>query len=145
MENDSAIRELVSACVGQIGAPVTALRKIMAAHGHITDGHVGIVADVFNLSRADVRGIISFYSDFSTTPRGRRRIRICQAEACQAVGCRGLTREVSAALGLGLGETSEDLAVSLEGVYCLGLCASGPSAMVNERIIAHATCEDLLP
>ena len=145
MPDCQAIREIVTACRGKTGAPITALREIMAAHGHITEEHIGIVADVFNLSLADVRGIVSFYSDFQTSPRGRRHIRICQAEACQAVGSRALTREVTTALGLALGETSGDGEVSLEGVYCLGLCASGPSAMVNEQILAHACREDLLP
>ncbi len=145
MPSSDAIRELVAACVGQIGAPITALRQIVAAHGHIEDGHIAIVADVFNLSLADVRGIVSFYADLRTTPPGRKHIRICQAEACQSVGSRALTKEVSEALGIGLGETSDDRSVSLEGVYCLGLCASGPCAMINERVLVHAAGEDLLP
>lgn len=144
MPKSEAIRELVAACVGQVGAPVTALRKIVDAHGHIEDEHIRIVADVFNLSLADVRGIVSFYADFRTSPRGRKHIRICQAEACQSVGSRTLVKEVTEALELEMGETSEDLAVSLEGVYCLGLCASGPCAMVNERMVVHATGKELL-
>ena len=144
MPNSEAIRELVAACVGQVGAPVTALRKIVETHGHIEDEHVRVVADVFNLSLADVRGIVSFYADFRTSPRGRKHIRICQAEACQSVGSRALTKEMTEALGIELGETSEDHAVSLESVYCLGLCASGPCAMVNERILVRATREELL-
>ncbi len=144
MPDSDAIRELASACLGQVGAPVTALRKIVESHGHIEDEHVRIVADVFNLSLADVRGIVSFYADFRTAPRGRKHIRICQAEACQSVGSRALTKEMTKALGLELGETSDDFGVSLEGVYCLGLCASGPCAMVNERILVHATREELL-
>lgn len=144
MQNSEVTRELVSACLGQVGAPVTALRKIVETHGHIEDEHIRIVADVFNLSLADVRGIVSFYADFRTSPRGRKHIRICQAEACQSVGSRALTSEVTETLGLALGETSDDLGVSLEGVYCLGLCASGPCAMVNERLLVHATKEELL-
>ncbi|MYC60901.1 MAG: hypothetical protein F4X09_12020 [Gammaproteobacteria bacterium] len=144
MPSSEAIRDLVAACVGQVGAPVTALRKIVDTHGHIEDEHVRIVADVFNLSLADVRGIVSFYADFRTSPRGRKHIRICQAEACQSVGSRALTKEMTEALGIALGDTSEDHAVSLDGVYCLGLCASGPCAMVNERILVHATREELL-
>ncbi len=144
MPGSEAIRELVAACVGKVGGPLVALRKIVSAHGHIDDEHVGIVADVFNLSLADVRGIVSFYSDFRTTPRGRRHIRICQAEACQAVGSRRLTREVAEALGVELGATSEDLGVSLEAVYCLGLCASGPCATVDERVVVRVTREELL-
>ncbi len=145
MSDNDAIREIAAACLGQVGAPVTALRKIVESRGHIEDEHIRIVADVFNLSLADVRGIVSFYSDFRTQPRGRRHIRICQAEACQSVGCRELTEKTAAALRVGLGETSPDLGVSLEAVYCLGLCASGPCAMVDDRIVVHASSRDLLP
>ena len=143
MKQDDAVRELVAACEGQAGAPISALRKIVETHGHIDNEHVRIVADVFNLSLADVRGIVSFYSDLRTQPKGRTHIRICQAEACQSVGARTLTREVCESLGIGLGETSKDQDISLEGVYCLGLCASGPSAMVNDRILVRASMKDI--
>ena len=138
------VREIAASCVGQIGAPITALRKILQTHGCIEDEHIRVVADVFNLSIADVRGIVSFYSDLRTTPRGRKHIRICQAEACQSVGARELTREVAQTLGIELGETSQDGSRSLEAVYCLGLCASGPSAMVNDHILVKTRLEDLL-
>lgn len=144
MRAGESIREIVASCVGQIGAPITALRKVLQVHGHIEDEHVRVVAEVFNLSIADVRGIVSFYSDLRTSARGRTHIRICQAEACQSVGARELTQEVAETLGIGLGETSQDGSRSLEAVYCLGLCASGPSAMVNDRILVRTRVEDLL-
>lgn len=145
MLDTKAVREIAASCIGQIGAPITALRKILQVHGHIEAEHIRVVADVFNLSLADVRGIVSFYSDLRTTPVGRKHIRICQAEACQSVGVRELTREVTQALGIQLGETSADGGRSLEAVYCLGLCASGPSAMVNDHILVKTRLEDLLP
>lgn len=144
MPSSESIRELIASCVRQTGAPISALRKIVETHGCIEDEHIHIVSDVFNLSRADVRGIVSFYADLRTTPRGRMHIRICQAEACQSLGARALTKEVSRSLGLQIGETGENHEFSLEGVYCLGLCASGPNAMVNDRIIVRATRDDLL-
>lgn len=144
MQESEALREFVASFSGKIGAPISALRGILESHGYIGDEHVRLVADVFNLSLADVRGIVSFYSDFRTTPRGRKHLRICQAEACQSVGARQLTDEISNALGVKLGETRQDGAVSLEAVYCLGLCASGPSAMINDRILVRVSKEDLL-
>ena len=101
------------------------------------------VAEVFNLSVAEVRGIVSFYSDLRTSPAGRKQIRICQAEACQAVGARSLTAAVADRLGIGLGETAADGSVSLEAVYCLGLCATGPNATVDDRPVVRATAEGL--
>lgn len=122
----------------EVGGTITALRAIMAKAGFISAADANTVAAVFNISRAEVRGIISFYTDLRTEPLAETVVRICQAEACQAVGCRSLTQEVSKALGVALGETDHVRKVSLEPVYCLGLCANGPAAMVGERLIVCA-------
>lgn len=145
MRQEKSAREIAEQCVGQTGGVITALRRIVAACGHIQPPHIEAVAELFNLSLAEVRGIISFYSDLRTEPAGRRRIRICQAEACQALGARELTAAAIAKLGVGLGETAADGSLSLEAVYCLGLCASGPSAMLDDRVIVRATLEALAP
>ncbi len=145
MDEAPDVRSIAQRYAGCIGGPITALRKIVEACGHIQRSHVDTVADVFNLSVAEVRGIVSFYSDLRTTPPGRNHIRICQAEACQAVGSRTLTADVCRKLGIGLGETSADGSVSLEAVYCLGLCTSGPNATVNGRPVVRATPEGLTP
>ena len=88
-----------------------------------------------------MRGIVSFYHDLKTTPQPRREVRVCQAEACQAVGGAALTRRVQALLGLRLGEANDDVALS--AVYCLGLCAQGPSMQVDGRLVARADLRDL--
>ena len=145
MDQASDVRTIVQCYAGRIGGPITALRRIVEACGYIQRSHIEIVADVFNLSVAEVRGIVSFYSDLRTTAPGSSHIRICQAEACQALGSRTLTASVSKKLGIGLGETSDDGSVSLEAVYCLGLCTSGPNATVNGRPVVRATPEHLIP
>ncbi len=137
------VRELVERHIGRIGGPITALRGIVERCGWIRSTHLETVADVFNLSVAEVRGIVGFYSDLRTEPPGRKHIRICQAEACQALGARSLTAAVTGKLGIGLGETAADGSVSLEAVYCLGLCANGPNATVNGSPMVRATSEGL--
>lgn len=139
-----AVRDICERWLGRIGAPIGALREVSDTLGHIEHSHMETVAEVFNLSVAEVRGIVSFYADLRTEPKGRRHIRVCQAEACQAVGGRELTATAEKRLGIALGETSADGSVSLEAVYCLGLCAAAPSAMVDGRPIARATVEALL-
>ena len=139
------VQKLVASCSDLIGGPITALRRIAVGVGHIDRAHMDLVAEHFNLSRAEVRGIVSFYADLNTEPRGRRHIRICQAEACQSVGARQLTESVARVLNTGLGETAADGSASLDAVYCLGVCASGPAAMVDDRLVVRATAEDLLP
>lgn len=145
MQQEDSARKIAEQCVGQVGGPIQALRRIVAAWGHIQPPHIKAVAEVFNLSLAEVRGIVSFYSDLRTKPTGRRHIRICQAEACQALGARELTAAAVANLGVRLGETALDGSVSLEAVHCLGLCASGPSATLDDRVIVRATLEALAP
>ncbi len=137
------VRDITTSRVDHIGGTIAALSDIVRTFGHIERRHMEIVADVFNLTVAEIRGIVSFYSDLRTEPAGRRHIRICQAEACQAVGGRELTFATKEKLGISLGETAEDGSVSLEAVYCLGLCASGPSATVNGRAVPYATVEAL--
>ena len=143
MNDNNELRKLIEPYAERIGGVITALREIVQTYGHIEPVHFEITAEVFNISVAEVRGIVSFYSDLVTRPRGRRQIRICQAEACQALGSRQLTKEVEGALAIRLGETSADLSVSLEPVYCLGLCDSGPNATVNDRVLVRATLEAL--
>lgn len=139
-----AVRDICERWVGRIGAPISALREVAATLGAIERSHMETVADVFNLSVAEVRGIVSFYADLRTLPLGRRHIRVCQAEACQAVGARELAGALQERLGIALGETTPDGGVSTEAVYCLGLCANGPSAMVDGRPVAQATVEALV-
>ena len=145
MDQAASAREIAERHTQRIGGPITALREIAAAFGYVQRAHMEGVAETFNLSVAEVRGIVGFYSDLNTEPRGRTHIRICQAEACQSVGARELTAAATARFGAGLGETAADGGVSLEAVYCLGLCTNGPAATVDERVIVRATVEALAP
>ena len=108
-----------------------ALREVVQERGFVSEDDQRVVADVFNISRADVRGIVSFYEDLKTHPPARLRVRICQAEACQAVGGRRFTQAVEERLGVRVGEANDE--VGIDPVYCLGLCAQGPALTVNNR------------
>ena len=90
----------------------------------------GSVAEALNLTRAEVHGVMSFYHDFRTEPAGRHVVRLCRAEACQAMGGAGLAEIAKARLGVDWHQTSAD-GVTLEPVFCLGLCACAPAAMVD--------------
>lgn len=105
-QTNSSVRGLITPFVDEIGGPLTALRSIVIQHGYIDAEASACVADVFNLSHAEVRGIVSFYTDLRTTPPPRHTIRICQAEACQSVGSRELTRRLTSRFGVELGQTN---------------------------------------
>ena len=133
-----ATRSLIAPLVGQVGGPVTALRAIQDERGWIDGQAIDVVADVFNLSRAEVRGLVEFYADFRQRPPARHVVAVCQAEACQAAGSRDLTRTLEERLETRLGRASADRSVELEAVYCLGLCARAPALMVDGRLVVEA-------
>ena len=122
--------------LGRVGGVLQALRELVNEQGYVSEDDQRVVADVFNISRADVRGIVSFYEDLKTHPPAALRVRICQAEACQAVGGRRFTRTVEERFGLEVGDMNDK--VGIEAVYCLGLCAQGPALTINERPYVRA-------
>ena len=124
--DEASILAIVVRHSGREGPLLPILHDVMADYGHVADSVVPIIAKALNLSRAEVHGAISFYHDFRRSPPSRPVIRLCRAEACQA---RGADR-VAAAI-----ETVEE--VDVEPVYCLGLCASGPSAKIGGRLFAR--------
>ncbi len=135
--------EILSRHAGVEGALLPVLHEVQARLGFVPEAAVAPIASALNLTRAEVHGTISFYSDFSERPAGRRVVKLCQAEACQARGGRAVTAAAQSLLGVGLGETSADGAVTLEPVYCLGLCASGPAALVDGCPVARLLADDV--
>ena len=113
---------------------VQILNAFVARYSHVSEEAMRHIADALNISRADVHGVVSFYHDFRTRPAGRTVLKICQAEACQAMGARALTSDAEKMLAVKIHETTGDGGVTLEPVYCLGNCACAPAVMVNERV-----------
>ena len=111
---------------------VQILHEFIEEFSWISEDAIRQLAEELNLSRADVHGVVSFYHDFRTTPPGKRVIKICQAEACQAMGSTELAAHAESVLGMKMHESSEDL--TLEPVYCLGNCACSPSVMVDGAV-----------
>lgn len=130
-------REIMEGMRHLEGPLLPILHALQARFGHIGEAAIRLVSAELNLSRAEVHGVASFYHDFRTEPHGRHVVKLCRAEACQANGGDGLADAMEQGLGLKLGETSRDGQVTLEAVYCLGLCAVGPSAMVDGRLVGR--------
>lgn len=123
---------LITPHVGEVGGVLRAMRAVQIACKHIPADAIPIAAKLFNLSAAEVRGIVSFYDDFTDAPQGNTRVRLCQAEACQAVGSRALSHHAEQTMGLSFGETSADGRISLEKVFCLGICAAAPAMLIDD-------------
>lgn len=139
----AAVRALATAHAATPGGLMPALHAVQDAMGHVPESAVPVLADLFNLSRAEVHGVVSYYHHFRRTPPGRHVLQICRAEACQSLGADALMERARNRLGCDVHETSADGACSLEAVYCLGLCASSPAALVDERPVARLTPEKL--
>ena len=119
------------------GPAMPMLHAIQAAFGFVPEASVPVVADALNLSRAEVHGIVSFYHDFRHQPAGRHVVKLCRAEACKSMGADRLAAHAQARLGIDWHETTPDGAVTLEPIFCLGLCAAAPCGMVNDRSLAR--------
>lgn len=115
------------------------LHGVIERFRYVPEAAIRQLADELNLSRADVHGVVSYYHDFLTAPPGRHRVKICQAEACQAMGSRELTEHATATLGMSLHETKDDL--TLEPVYCLGNCACAPAVMIGDRVYGRVNTD----
>ncbi len=114
-----------------------ALRSLTDVFGYIDERAITPLMQTFALSRAEILGVTSYYDDFRDTPPARHVIRLCQAEACQAVGGRELSTHLFAKTGLALGEAAKNGQVALEAVYCLGLCANGPAGQIDDKPAVH--------
>jgi NADH:ubiquinone oxidoreductase subunit E len=119
---------------GSASALLPILHHIQDALRFIPPALVPDIAAALNLSRAEVHGVITYYHHFRTAPPGRHVVQICQAEACRANGAESLMAQAASRLRCEPGATRADGAVTLEAVYCLGLCANGPSAMVDDKL-----------
>ena len=123
------------------GALLPILHGIQDALGFVPPASVPLIAHALNISRADVHGVISFYHHFRSVAPGRHVLRICRAEACQAMGARHIEAHLRTRLGIGLHATSADGAITLEPVYCLGNCACAPSMMLDDQVHGRLTTD----
>ena len=119
------------------------LHDVQRSLGFVPAEAVPLIAAELNLSRADVHGVVSFYHHFRFTPPGRRIVRLCRAEACQAMNGRALETHVRQRFGIGFGETTPDRSITLEAVYCLGLCACAPAVMIGGEVHGRVTPQRL--
>lgn len=113
------------------------LHALQARFGHVPQMAVPMLADALNISKAEVHGVVSFYHDFREVPAGRHVVKICRAEACKSVGADQLGAATLARLGVEWHGTTKNGAVTIEPVYCLGLCACGPAAMVDGKVVGR--------
>ena len=137
--SEAEVRELLQPCINLVGGIIHACHRLMAEVGFIGVEHTRLLANIFNLSVAEVSGIISFYHDFKTSPQPAKTLRICTAEACQANQSRALVTAIEAHIGASIPCHTPNGVTAVSPVYCLGLCPLGPVVEINGELFANAT------
>jgi formate dehydrogenase subunit gamma len=140
----SEIQRLIEEHSHLEGPLLPILHAIQSAFGHIPATAHAPIAEALNITRAELHGVISFYHDFKDKPAGAHVIKLCRAEACQAMGGAAMSDAILAKLGLDWHQTTRDGGVTIEPVYCLGLCACAPAAMVDGKLKGRVTVEAIL-
>jgi formate dehydrogenase subunit gamma len=139
----SVVNTLLERHKGTPGALLPILHDIQEHIGYIPDAAVPEIAHALNLSQAEVRGVISFYHDFRTSPPARHILRLCRAESCQSRGAEQLAAQLRDRLQLDDHGSSADGSISLRPVYCLGACACSPALELDGRVHARLSAERL--
>lgn len=119
------------------------LHALQREFGYIDDAAAPLIARTLNMTRAEVHGVITFYHDFRHEPAGRHILKLCRGEACQSMGSETLARDFLAGLGVAWHGATPDGALTVEPVYCLGLCACSPAALLDGEPIARLNIETL--
>lgn len=135
--DEDRVRLIIAEHLSLEGPLLPMLHALNEEFGYVDDGVVPLIAEALNMTRAEVHGVITFYHDFRRHPGGRHTLKICRAEACQSLGSEGVARGLLAKLGVDWHGTTKDGEITVEPVYCLGLCANGPSALLDEVPIAR--------
>lgn len=129
--NAERAREIIAEHAGLEGPMLPILHALQEEFGCISPAAVQEIANALNLSRAEVHGVVTFYHDFHSEPRGSHLLQLCRGESCQSMGSEAVAAEVLSKLGVAWHGTTSDGQVTVEPVYCLGLCAASPSALLD--------------
>lgn len=129
--------DIVAELSGLEGPLLPILHAVQEAFGYVPQDALPRIAERLNLTRAEVHGVMSFYHDFRTEPAGRHVVKICRAEACQSRGAQAVVDHAKQLLDVDFHETTPGGGVTLEEVFCLGLCACGPAAMVDGKLVGN--------
>ena len=140
---ERSVAAAVARTKGEPGPLLEILHAVQNELGFVPPEAVPLIAEALNLSRAEVHGVVSFYHHFRERPAGQHIIQLCRAEACQAMNGPQLARDLLDSLGMDWGATTQDGSLTIEGVYCLGLCACAPSALYDGEPVGRLDREKL--
>lgn len=135
--------DIINQLKGREGPLLPILHELQGEFGYVPQETLPLIAQALNISRAEVHGVVTFYHDYRDHPAGRHVLKLCRAEACQSMGGDAMAQRARELLGIDWHGTTADGAVTLEPVYCLGLCACAPAAMLDGEVIGRLDDEKL--
>lgn len=136
-------RAIVSHLRSLEGPLLPILHEVQDEFGYVPQEALPVIAHELNLSRAEVHGVMTFYHDYRDHPAGRHVLKLCRAEACQSMGGDAMADRAKSLLGIDFHQTTLDGSVTLEPVYCLGLCACAPAAMLDGELYGRVDDETI--
>ncbi|WP_421929471.1 formate dehydrogenase subunit gamma [Neoaquamicrobium sediminum] len=142
-ETEAQVAAIIEELKGLEGPLLPILHGVQEEFGYVPTEALPVIAEALNLSKAEVHGVVTFYHDYRSQPAGRHVLKLCQAEACQSMGSDAIAAQVKAALGVDFHQTAADGSVTLEPVYCLGLCACAPAAMLDGEVIGRVDADTI--
>lgn len=137
----SNVVKIIDSLKHKKGALLPILHEIQREIGYIPPNTIDIIAKKLQQTPAEIHGVISFYHQFRTSPPGEHKIQICRAEACQSRGSRDLEQHAKDHLDIDYRGTTADKKFSLDSVYCLGNCATGPNVRINDELFGRVSNE----
>jgi NADH-quinone oxidoreductase subunit E len=124
---------------GQDGALIPVLQEAQDVYGYLPEDVLISISRTLKVSMSRIYGVVTFYSQFNLTPRGRHTVRVCRGTACHVRGGKSVRKAVQQFLGVRENETTEDLNFTFETVACLGACALAPVLLVNKNYYGKLT------
>lgn len=140
----TSLDEIVKEVGEESGSLISILQRAQNAYSYLPRGVLKAISERLSVPLSRVLGVATFYSQFHLTPRGRHVVQQCDGTACHVRGARSIIGSVERGVGIKAGETTRDLKLTYEVVYCLGCCAIGPSAIVDGRVLGKLTPEKMV-
>ncbi|WP_018265615.1 MULTISPECIES: formate dehydrogenase subunit gamma [Methylosinus] len=141
--NEARAQEIIDAHLGLEGPALPILHAIQEEFGYVPEAVVPQLAQSLNISRAEMHGVVTFYHDFRHAPAGRHVLKLCRAESCQSMGSEKIAKDFLERIKLEWGGTANDGSLTVEAIYCLGLCAHSPGALYDGEPIGRVDAEIL--
>lgn len=136
-EHSAQISDILALFQASEGSLLPVLHAVQDAIGYIPEPALPMIARAHQISNAEIWGVVTFYHEFRLRPAGQHVLRLCRAESCKAVGADALADHARQKLGLDWNATTPDGRLTLEPIFCLGLCACGPAALIDGKVVGR--------